>query len=164
MKIRTCPDFKFLFEKKKFGLVQIFIYQLNISNLDLSRFEFRTRPNFFFQLKIWNLDMSRYQFRTSDSHVIGLGVQAALSLCSKIMSLCRKIWSLCNMFGNFCSTDTIRVMVPSPKIQNDWNGITMHKYLAKKLHNTEPDKQLVSVIIMLVCLSKNTQHNRFFLF
>ena len=39
MKIRTCPDFKFLFKKKKFGLVQIFIYQLNISNLDLSRFE-----------------------------------------------------------------------------------------------------------------------------
>ena len=89
MKIRTCPDFKFLFEKKKIGLVQIFIYQLNISNLDLSRFksglvqiwnfwlkisnpdlsrfELRTRPNFFFQLKIWNLDLSRYQFWTSDS-------------------------------------------------------------------------------------------------
>ena len=60
MKIRTCPDFKFLFEKKKFGLVQIFIYQLNISNLDLSRFKsglanFLNSKNSFDLKKCFNL-------------------------------------------------------------------------------------------------------------
>ena len=80
------------------------------------------------------------------------------------MSFCRKIWNWWNMIGNFCSKDTIKVMVPSLKIQNYWNGTTTHKYLAKKLHNTEPDKHLDNVIIMVVCLSENTQHNTFFLF
>ena len=76
-KIRTCPDFYLSIEYLKSGLVQI-------SYLDVSRFEIFdgkfwiwTCPNFnfghvqifFFQLKIWNLDLSRYQFWTSDSHV-----------------------------------------------------------------------------------------------
>ena len=66
MKIRTCPDFKFLFEKKKIrtcpdfylsieyfksGLVQIWNFWLKISNPDLSRFELRTCPNFFFSIE-----------------------------------------------------------------------------------------------------------------
>ena len=61
-KIWTCPDFIS-------GRVQIWNFWWKILNLDLSEFQFRTRPDFFFQLKIWNLDLSRYQFWTSDSHV-----------------------------------------------------------------------------------------------
>ena len=72
-KIWTCPDFIS-------GRVQIWNFWWKILNLDLSEFQFRTRPDFFFQLKIWNLDLSRYQFWTSDSHVTTIHLFAFVTL------------------------------------------------------------------------------------
>ena len=119
MKIRTCPDFQFLFVKNKIrtcpdlylsieylksGLVQI-------SYLDVSRFEIFdgkfwiwTCPNFnfghvqifFFQLKIWNLDLSRYQFWTSDSILLLISFYVFVDWSGEGISR--------NMFQQYCNT------------------------------------------------------------
>ena len=51
-----CPDYYFSIKDKKSGRIQIFIFQLKIKNLDASRYQLWTRPDFklsIANLKIW---------------------------------------------------------------------------------------------------------------